>query len=75
MRIDTKIGILAVKFFKSAEEPVPYAEYIAVVAIGVWQLVVMMYMMQVGCNKDQSYNSIQPAGKRNSVWAMILAKV
>ena len=51
--VNTEVGILPVQFSKGAEQVVPNAQYIAIVAIGVRQLAVMVNMVQVRCNENK----------------------
>ena len=58
MRINTKAGIFSIQFLKSTEQPVPDTQNIAIIAIGVRQPVMMVYMVQVWSDKYQTDNFI-----------------
>ena len=60
--INTKTGIFPVQFSKCAEQPVPDAQNVAIIAIGIRQLVMMVHMVQVGSDDYQNNNLI------GSVW-------
>ena len=60
--INAKMGVFSVKLFKSAKQPIPYTQYISIITIGIRQSVMVMYVMQVGCDEDQANNFINPIG-------------